>query len=154
MTRFSLQNYFRPITYSQFLKYTEEFAASIEEAHGGKCNVSVSGMSIPKSCADTMDDAAKEVALERLSHGFYDAAVGEDAWNAAHEVEVFISSADDQTNLASIDFKGRFEKSATFFVDMPGADDVRKDMLRSHPEAIKGHGYNSHTDGTQWRLAY
>jgi hypothetical protein len=154
MTRFSLQNYFHPITYPQFIEYTKEFAASIEEAHGGKCSVSVSGMSIPKSCADTMDDAAKEVARERLSHGCYDATVGEEAWNAAHDVEVFIASADDQKNLASIDFKGRFEKSATFFVDIPGADDVRKDMQRHHPHAIRGHGYKSHTDGTQWKLAY
>lgn len=157
MKCFSLKNYFIPVTYPQFLEYTKEFVGFLQEAHHTKCDVEIIGLPVPKLCIAVMEgDAGAENKLRhRLSHRLnVEKVVGDAAWNAAHHVEVLIKSHDDNQVLASMEFKGCLPKTVTYHFLQPGGNDIQAKVLENHPHTIKGHGYVSHTDKTQYSLAF
>ncbi|HEU4838036.1 MAG TPA: hypothetical protein VFS88_01340 [Micavibrio sp.] len=97
------------------------------------------------------DPGAEEKLRYRLSHKLNLGAIGKAAWDTANHVEVFIISHEEQKLLACVEFKGCLPKTATFCFQ-EGDAKVREKMARSYPHTIKGHGYTSHDDKTQWSL--
>lgn len=151
--RVSLSNYFTDITYPQFVDYITKAVTLLQEAHQTPCHLSISGLRVPKACVEAMGDdpAAEEKLRYRLSHKLNAGAIGKAAWDAADHVEVFIMSHEERKPLACVEFKGCLPKTATFCFQ-EGDEKVREKMERSYPHTIKGHGYTSHHDKTQWSL--
>jgi hypothetical protein len=100
------------------------------------------------------DSGAENQLRHRLSHRLNVGSVGQAAWGAAHHVEVLIKSHDDNQLLASMEFKGCLPKTATFCFLQPGGEDIQSKMQKKHPDTIKGPGHISHTDKTQYSLAF
>jgi hypothetical protein len=153
MSRWSLSNRLYTIDHTQFQDLTREFAAACAATWHGPIKTEINLMSAPKVYTTFMLDddmmqslADENKALTLLSTDNID-DVTKINWEIARYADVCVRTADETpltppSAMGCIEFKGRFNRTATYYVQ-PHGEDIRADILRAHPRMLKGDGYES-----------
>ncbi|MCI5059922.1 MAG: hypothetical protein MRY79_02495 [Alphaproteobacteria bacterium] len=149
MTRWSLSNFFRPVSHEQFVSYAQEFKKAAEQEFGMDCKVEIN--LVGKSGFFASKKPSMIQSIKNISD------VTPNVWKNSAYVELNLRPSDianaPEYAWAHAEFKGARPRQATFYVQ-PGGKRTRDLMTLNAGRRITGDGFasNDPRESYHWRL--
>lgn len=158
MSRWSLSNRFKAISYDQAGSYVSQFKAAAEKSFGTECVLDITLLRANKVYTTFWDDDLQSsldatnnanTILKTNNH----AEVTPELWNQAAYVEVSVrpvdpSKAPKEYAFGHLEFKGSRPRQATFYIQPDGEEAMQEMLATKAFGVVVGDGYASNGENS------